>query len=173
MRISNLPIALACLSVTTAVAAHETPECQIRVLRPVTDEMGNHWKPGQLLPVTSIQRDKNGVSFCAHGGSCVPRMASGGQAAQLVNCRPGKPLGDGYLGVAPDPQKMSAATFRQMNAKTEAEAKLSAMGLSNATTGSFAEAYASAPNSANGRLAARAIAGSPQAQAALKKQDGQ
>lgn len=171
MRHAAALMALSFLSAASGVSAKETPECRIRVLHPVTDDMGNHWQAGQTLPTTTMLRDKNGVAFCAHGGSCVPRRANGVQATQLVNCRPGRAIGDGYVALDPDPKTMSPATFRQMNTRTRAEQRLSALGFSNASAGSLAEAYAGSPTSADGRLVAEALAGSAEALAALRKRE--
>ena len=103
------------LSVGMALPAAAKPvrECRIRILRPVTDDMGHRWSAGRLLPATIMRRDANGVSFCAQGGSCVPRMTRNGRAAQLVNCRPGKALGNGDFRLDPNPARHEQGRSRQ------------------------------------------------------------
>ncbi|WP_199272416.1 hypothetical protein [Paraburkholderia acidisoli] len=46
--VATVPLALAAIT----PPAFAAPECQIRVLRPVTDDVGNVWQPGKILPAT-------------------------------------------------------------------------------------------------------------------------
>ncbi len=63
------------LLVSSRAGASGPRDCQVRVLAPITDDLGNTWKTGSVLPV-DIERDgPNGGAFCAHGGSCLPRLA--------------------------------------------------------------------------------------------------
>lgn len=156
------------VGMTMPAAAKPVRECQIRILRPVTDDMGHRWSAGRLLPVTIIRRDANGTSFCAHSGSCVPRMTRNGQAAQLVNCRPGAALGNGDFRLDPNPTAKSSADADKMRTRFVIENKLSTLGFSNAASGTWANDYAANPASAHGRLVARALAGSAEALAMMK-----
>lgn len=89
-------IALILAAVTPLAAA--APECQVRVLHKVTDDVGNVWQPGKTLPATILRRQAGQTFFCAHGGSCLPRMDKGVQAVQLIDCRRGGAIGNGdYL----------------------------------------------------------------------------
>lgn len=156
------------VGMTMPAAAKPVRECQIRILRPVTDDMGHRWSAGRLLPVTIMRRDANGTSFCAHGGSCVPRMTRDGQAAQLVNCKPGEALGNGDFRLDPNPVVMSRADAGKMRTRSAVENKLSTLGFSNAASGTWANDYAANPASAHGRLVVRALAGSAEALATMK-----
>jgi hypothetical protein len=97
MRTIRYAMAAATLLALEAVTprAFAAPECQIRVLRPVTDDVGNVWQPGKTLPATIMRREAGHTSFCAHGGSCLPRMVEGKQAVRLIDCRPGPAIGNG------------------------------------------------------------------------------
>jgi hypothetical protein len=75
--------------------AFAASECQVRVLRQVTDDVGNVWQPGKILPATIMRRQAGQTAYCAHGGSCLPRMVEGKQAVQLIDCRPGPAIGNG------------------------------------------------------------------------------
>ena len=56
------------LLVSSRAGASGPQGCQIRVLAPITDDLGNTWKTGSVLAV-DIERDgPNGGAFCAHGG---------------------------------------------------------------------------------------------------------
>lgn len=81
--------------------AFAAPECQVRVLRTVTDDAGNVWQPGKTLPATIMRRQSGQTFFCAHGGSCLPRMAGGKQAVRLTDCRVGPSIGNGDYRLAP------------------------------------------------------------------------
>ena len=86
-------ISIVLLDVCQAHAA--SPQCQIKVLQKVKDDLGNFWGPGQKLPVDIARGEGEGGAFCAHGGSCIPRTVAGLQAVRLLNCRIGKSLGNG------------------------------------------------------------------------------
>ncbi len=74
---------------TNAMAA---TECHIRIVGSVTDNLNNHWKKGQVVPV-DIQRTKaNHITYCAHGGSCFPATTHQRKASNLIDCRPGKKI---------------------------------------------------------------------------------
>ena len=150
------------LVLTIAGTAHAEgiPECRIRVLRPVADDMGNHWPAGKVLPVTIMRRDANGLSFCAHGGSCVPRMAGGQQTAALVNCRPGVSIGNGDSNLVPDPAVMGAEGARRYRSADAVGNRLAALGFSNASIAGWSQAYVLPPTSPKGRLVEQALAGS-------------
>jgi hypothetical protein len=62
------------------------PDCHVRVLHDVTDDLGNHWQVGRILPVTIERDDANGGEYCAHGGSCIPRKVDGAVAVKLTDC---------------------------------------------------------------------------------------
>ncbi len=156
------------VGMTMPAAAKPVQECQIRILRPVTDDMGHRWSAGRLLPVTIMRRDANGVSFCAQGGSCVPRMKRNGQAAQLVNCRPGAALGNGDFRLDQNLALKSSAAAEKMRTRSVVQNKLSTLGFSNAASGTWANYYAANPASARGRLVARALAGSVEALTKMK-----
>jgi hypothetical protein len=82
-------LALAAMPTVGSGATHAAADCSVRILQPVTDDLGNHWETGKILSVT-IERDgKDGGSFCAHGGSCVPRKVNQSEAVKLLHCRIG------------------------------------------------------------------------------------
>jgi hypothetical protein len=93
-------VMLLALDVFTPVA-FAAPECQVRVLRPVTDDVGNVWQPGKILPATIMRQQAGQTSFCAHGGSCLPRMVEGKQAVRLIDCRRGPAIGNGDYRLVP------------------------------------------------------------------------
>jgi hypothetical protein len=156
--------------IASPAAAAPVPDCQVRVIRPVTDDMGNRWAAGKLLSVSIMRRDASGTSYCAHAGSCIPQMVRGAQAVRLANCKPGTALGNSDYRLDADPATMSKADVRRMRLQSTAEARLAALGFSNAASGSWANDYASDAASAHGRLVARALAGSRQAIATMKAQ---
>ena len=161
--------ALAALSAAALLAAagnSRAQECSARVLAPVVDDLGNAWKPGQTLPVDIARGD----SFCASGGSCVPQHNLGAEALRLSNCRLGASIGGGDRRLVADPRLGGAAFTRRFNRRAQAEARLSALGFSNAAAGSFADDFVNRPASATARLVARALAGSFPALAALRAQ---
>lgn len=84
---------LAAVANSMATASHgysaNHPECHVIVVQDVTDDLGNRWKMGQVLPVDIARDSLPGGSFCAHGGSCIPRRAGSAQAARLTDCRVG------------------------------------------------------------------------------------
>ena len=161
-------ILLIALCTTGAANASGIPECQIRILHPVVDDLGNHWAEGELLPTDLLRRDGNAVFYCAHGGSCTPALAGGRHVAQLANCRPGKPIGNGDYRLDPDPGTMGAVDTRRFRVARRVEDALSALGFSNAAAGSWSSDYADNPVSPNGRLVGRALAGSKSALAAMR-----
>ncbi len=89
MRFLIALFALPLLPLANPAVADAAPECQVLVLRPITDDIGNHWNPGQKLPVDIQRSGPNGGAYCAHGGSCLPGRIGGAEAVRLVNCRVG------------------------------------------------------------------------------------
>ena len=90
------------LLVSSRAGASGPQQCQIRVLAPITDDLGNTWKTGSVLAV-DIERDgPNGGAFCAHGGSCLPRMAGAQTVLTLLNCKVGPALGGGDFRLVPE-----------------------------------------------------------------------
>lgn len=65
------------------------PQCHVAITQNVTDDLGNIWKAGQILPVDIARASPSGMSFCAHGGSRIPRRRGDTQAVRLLNCRVG------------------------------------------------------------------------------------
>ena len=149
--------------------AASTQECQVRVLQALTDDLGNYWKAGEVLPVDIARNGANGGVFCASGGSCLPRKLHGSDALTLLNCQLGPSLGNGDRTLVADPRRTEPATAKAMTIRQNVENKLSSMGFSNPSAGSLAEDYVNHPRSGNGRLVARALAGSHNALAALKR----
>ena len=100
-----LSLALHTSAGTCAMASNPVTEreCFVRILKPVHDDVGNQWLPGKTLPVDIEREDQNGVSYCAHGGSCVPKGVAGQSAAVLLNCRVGNSLGHGDRLLVPVP----------------------------------------------------------------------
>lgn len=156
------------LAIAGTAHAEGIPECKIRVLRPVTDDIGNHWPIGKVLPVTIMRRDTNGLSFCAHGGSCVPRMVGGQQTAALVNCRPGASIGNGDYSLVPDPAVMGAEGARRFRSADAVGNRLAALGFSNASIAGWSQTYVLHPTSPKGRLVEQALAGSKAAVSKMK-----
>jgi hypothetical protein len=93
-------VLLLALEVVTPLA-FAASECQVRVLRPVTDDVGNVWQPGKTLPATIARRQAGHTSFCAHGGSCLPGMVGGKRAVRLIDCRLGPSIGNGDYRLVP------------------------------------------------------------------------
>lgn len=147
----------------------EAQECKARVITPVVDEMGNHYKAGNILPVDIDRENGTGGTFCASGGSCVPRKLSGNDAVVLVNCKVGPALGGGDFRLVPDSSKMGSKAAAKLQSRQNTVAKLNDLGFSNASAGSLADDYANHPHSKTGRLVANALAGSQTALAALKR----
>lgn len=162
---------IACLAVVVAVTASATchaQSCRVAVLQSVTDDLGNRWRPHETLPV-DIARDEDGRrSFCAHGGACLPEAANGSPAVRLTNCRIGAALGGGDYRLVPDPATMGAAAAARTTTRDRVEARLSDLGFSNASAGTYADDYIRRPGSADGRLVARALAGSKAALATMR-----
>jgi len=69
-------------------------DCHIRIVAPVTDDLGNHWKRGQIVPVDIQRSQANHITYCAHGGSCFPAVTNQRQTARLTDCRAGKKIDD-------------------------------------------------------------------------------
>jgi len=97
---------MAVLTLATLPAGHSftaggAPECKVQVLQAVTDDLGNHWQPGQTLPVTIARGDANSGAFCAHGGACIPRKIDGRNVVRLVNCQIGRDIGGGDRRLVP------------------------------------------------------------------------
>jgi hypothetical protein len=162
--------AILLLALTTAGVANasEVPECQIRILHSVDGDRGDHWSAEKMVPADIMRRDRNGVSFCAHGGSCIPARANGREVARLVDCRQGRSIGNGDYRLTPVPELMGARRTRIFLTAERVGDKLSALGFSQAGIGSWAGDYATNPASPNGRLVARALAGSKSALAEMK-----
>ncbi len=101
-----MPTLAILLSLSTIFAVGQTKApivhgCQVRVLAPIKDDLGNTWKVGSILPV-DIERDgANGGAFCAHAGSCLPQMVGTQPALTLLNCRVGTALGGGDFRLVP------------------------------------------------------------------------
>lgn len=93
MKVSYVIAGTMMLMATPALA--DGPECRLRILSAVTDDVGNTWQPGKVLPVDIQRVDGKGVSFCAHGGSCIPRMSGNALASRLIDCRKGASIGGG------------------------------------------------------------------------------
>ncbi len=149
--------------------ASESLECQVRVLTPVTDDLGNHWEKGKVLPVDIERDDKNVQTYCASGGSCIPRLLSGKIAVSLLNCKVGPVLQGGDRRLIPTPARIGGTTTNAMLSHQATVKRLSELGLSNASAGSLADDYVNRPRSKNGRLVAQALAGSSSALATLKR----
>ncbi len=158
------------LALAAAGTAHAEgiPECKVHVLRPVADDMGDHLSAGKVLTVTIMRRDANGLSFCAHGGSCVPRMVGGKQTAALVNCRPGASIGNGDYSLSPDPAVMGEEGARRFRSADAVSNRLAALGFSNASIAGWSQAYVLRPTSTKGRLVEQALAGSKTAVAKMQ-----
>ncbi len=162
-------IAMLILAATAgAASAADFPECKVRTLAPVTDDGGYRNPAATILPADILRRDAHGVSYCAHGGTCVPERVRGRQVARLINCRPGKSIGNGDYRLDPDPRTMGAADARRFLSARQVGDKLAALDFSNAAIGSWSSDYATNPASPNGRLVARALAGSSKAVAEMK-----
>lgn len=147
------------------------PECQARVQRPVTDDMGHGWKPGDVVPVDIAREGGKGGQFCAHGGACLPRQTAEGQAAlALTNCKVGPAIGGGDYRLVPDAHLAGAAAAAAMEACADVEQKLSALGFSNAAAGSLAEDTVSHPRSRKAQQVHRALRGSREALSTLQAQ---
>ena len=101
----NFMIALftfAMLELAPFVKPGGADECQMRVLQPVTDDLGNHWQPGQILPVTVRRGNSSVGAYCAHGGACVPLKIGGRSATRLINCQVGPSIGGSDRLLVPD-----------------------------------------------------------------------
>ena len=170
MKIISFPAsAIAVTIALVASAACHAQSCDIVVLQPVTDDIGNRWPSGKTLPV-DIARDEAGRrSFCAHGGSCLPESTNGSPAVRLASCRVGGALGGGDYRLVPDPRRMGAAAAAQMMTRDRVEARLNDLGFSNAGAATYADDYVRRPASAEGRLVARAMNGSTAALATMRR----
>ena len=162
-------LCLCVLQATNSVRAVSVQECKVRVLQPITDDLENHWQPGQTLAVTIERNTPSGGSYCASGGSCLSRKVSGVDAVQLLNCKPGSALESGDWSLAPDPLRLSPAAVKVMRSRDDAEQTLSRLGFSNAAAGTLADEYTRNPQSSTGHTVARALAGSQSAIAKLKQ----
>ncbi len=167
--ITALTLTLTVLPFASFSEAATVQECEIRVMRPLPDDLGNRWQPGKILPVTIERDDADGGAYCASGGACVPRKVNGGNAVLLVNCRIGTVIGGGDRRLVPDPSRAGETAAQLMRSQVAVENTLSALGLSNASAGSLADEYVDNPRSETGRTVARALAGSGAALAALKR----
>lgn len=85
----------AVLATASAPVLAGAAECSIRIEQVVKDDVGNTWQPGKVLPVDIQREEPRGISFCAHGGSCIPQMSDSSVASRLLGCRKGKSLGEG------------------------------------------------------------------------------
>lgn len=161
--------ALLAVTLLPAACAAAVPECQLRVLRPVTDDLGNRWLPGKVLPV-DIERTSVGAQFfCAHGGSCVPATADGVQAVRLLNCSIGDAIDGEDHRLVPAARLAGAATADAMQQRSRVEERLSDLGFSNASSGSLAQEAVDHPGSPTSRLVRRALAGSASALSRLRR----
>ncbi len=165
----KLLLALPLLATPALAAARETQECRIRIMRPLADDTGRRWNAGQIVPADFIRKDDQGTFYCEDHGACVPQRSNGAVVTRPIDCRAGKAISAETFYLDPIPAVMGASAARQMLTRRRAEERLSALGFSNAAAGTFAEDYASAPSSRNGRLVARALAGSRTAIANLKR----
>ena len=162
-------LSLSLVSQASSAQTASVQECQVRVVQPLIDDLGNHWQPGQVLAVT-IERDyASGGAYCASGGSCLPRKVNGSDAVRLLNCRTGASLGGGDHGLVPDPHRIGTAAAQAMRTRNQVEQSLSKLGFSNASASGLADEYLTNPQSSTGRLIARALAGSSAATATLKR----
>jgi hypothetical protein len=158
------PLAMAAGTAT----ARETPECRIAVVSAVTDDMGRSWQAGEIAPATFVRREGGNTFYCEDHGQCLPQRLHGVTVTRPIDCRVGSRTSPGYFWLDPNPKVMGAAGARQLLARRRAEVRLSALGFDNASAGGLAEDYARNPTSSNGRLVARALAGSQTAIAQLK-----
>ncbi|KQM23838.1 MULTISPECIES: hypothetical protein [unclassified Sphingomonas] len=92
-------IALAAILLTgLSGTAQATPECRVRILRPVTDDLGNRWRTGKILPTTLERETRGRTYFCAEHGSCIPATINRKPAARLLDCTRGRAVSPGdYL----------------------------------------------------------------------------
>ena len=157
------------LPFAASAGAAEIPDCKVRVLQPLTDDLGNHWQPGQTLSMTIERDNASGGSYCASGGSCVPLKINGSDAVRLLNCRVGAAIGDGDRSLVPDPNLAGTGAAQEMRLRSDVERKLSNLGFSDASAGSLADEYVLHPGSANGRLVKSALTGSSAAICMLKQ----
>lgn len=164
----NLIAYLAVAMAVPASAAGHSQSCRVEVLQPVTDDLGNRWRPHATLPVDIARNEAGHRSFCAHGGACLPEAAHGSPAVRLTNCRVGSSLGGGDYRLVPDPNTMGAAAAARMMTRDRVEARLSDLGFSNASAGAYADDYIRRPASADGRLVTRALTGSKAALATMR-----
>lgn len=144
-------------------------ECQVRVLVGVTDDLGNAWKTDSVLPVDIEREGPNGGAFCAHGGSCLPRLAAAGPALTLLNCKVGPALGDGDFRLVPDSERGGSAAAAKLQRLQETTAKLMDLGFSSASSSTLADKFVNHRRSSDSQLVARALAGSRPALATLKR----
>ncbi len=165
-------IALLFVSSLTALLRAEVsgPQgCQARVLVALTDDLGNTWKAGSVLPV-DIKRDSpNGGALCAHGGSCLPRRVGAQPVLMLLNCTVGPEISEGDSRLVPDPRLAGPAAAAKLQTLQDTTDKLMNRGFSNASAGSLAHSFVNDPRSRTGRLVAKALGGSQTAVTTLKR----
>jgi len=89
------PLILGAFLVSNLTVVNVQPECQVHILQPLKDDLGNHWQSGKTLSVTIERDNATGGAFCAHGGSCFPRRIDGRDAVKLLNCHIGPAIGGG------------------------------------------------------------------------------
>ena len=164
-------VGLAALPLATSERTAGVKECKIRVIQPVIDDLGNSWQPRKVLPVTIERDNASGGAYCASGGSCVPRKLHGNNAAELLNCKVGGPIGGGDHSLLPNAHQAGAAVSQAMHSHTDIERQLSNLGFSNASAAGLAEEYLTHPRSKNSLLVARSLAGSPTAIVTLKQRN--
>ena len=103
MKVVTTLFTLASLTLAETSHAASVPECQVIVLHSITDDIGNHWRPGQKLPVDIYRSGPDGGAYCAHGGSCLSRRVGGVQAVRLMYCHVGASIGGGDRRLQFDP----------------------------------------------------------------------
>ena len=157
------------LLVSSPAGASGPQECQVRVLAPITDDLGDTWKTGAVLPV-DIERDgPNGGAFCAHGGSCLPRLAGTQPVVTLLNCKVGPALGGGDFNILTDAERGGSAAAAKLQRLQDTTAKLVDLGFSSASSSTLADNFVNHPRSSDGQLVAKALAGSRSALATLSR----
>jgi hypothetical protein len=85
----------------------EQSECHVTVLRTVTDDLGNIWSTGKIIPVDIERDNSSGGSFCAHGGSCIPRRVGGLETVKLSDCQIGTEIMGNDHALNPGRRKMN------------------------------------------------------------------
>lgn len=166
---SFTPSALLLVAMPLLASTAPVPGCQLRVLKPVQDDLGKQWTAATITEVDIERNDSGGGSFCSKGGSCIPRKVSGQDAVVLLNCKIGPSIGSGDFRLVPDAHLVGGAVAATMRLRDSTERRLSHLGFSNASAGTLAQTYVDQPHSAEARLVARALAGSHEAVAVLKR----